>query len=158
MPMPRIAALSIAAIVAFGTLAAFADDIVVDPAIASMTADQKVDARQALMKDNGGTLKSLFSGAVTGDAAVAAATKLVQNFTNLPALFADGATNDKSEALPLIWTEFDKFTAESDKAKALAVALVEAVKTGDAAAIGAAAKPLGGVCGECHQTYRKPQG
>ena len=31
MPMPRIAALSIAAIVAFGTLAAFADDIVVDP-------------------------------------------------------------------------------------------------------------------------------
>ena len=158
MPMPRIAVVSFAAIVAFGTLAAIADDIVVDPAIASMTADQKVEAREALMKDNGGTLKSLFIGAVTGDAAVAAATKLVQNFTNIPALFADGATNDESEALPLIWTEFDKFTALADKGKALAVALVEAAKTGDAAAIGAAAKPLGGVCGECHQTYRKANG
>ena len=47
-------------------------------------------------------------------------TKVIQNFTNFPALFADGATNDKSEALPIIWTEFDKFSAIFDKGRAAA--------------------------------------
>jgi len=51
MPMTRLAAISFAAIAALGTVAVFADDLpVVDPAIATMTADQKVAARQAAMK------------------------------------------------------------------------------------------------------------
>ena len=81
-----------------------------------MSADQLVDARQKAMKEDGETLKDNFKA--TGQAAVTAVNTVEQNFTNFPALFAGGATNAKSHALPIIWTEYDKFTALFDKGKA----------------------------------------
>jgi len=92
---------------------------------------------------------------LTGAEAVAAATTVLQNMTNFPALFADGATNDKSGASPLIWQEFDKFTAIFVEAQADATKLRVAAASGDAATYAASLKALGQVCGECHQTYRK---
>jgi cytochrome c556 len=154
MPMTRLATFSFAAIAALGTVAVFADDLpVVDPAIAGMTADQKVEARQAAMKEDGMLLKG--AGTATGDDAVKIVDKVLQNFTNFSALFADGATNDKSHASPKIWTEWDKFTAILDKGKATLVEMRTAAVAGDTAAYMASIKTLGGVCGECHMQYRE---
>ena len=61
LSLTKLAALSVAAVLALGTFASLADDppkIVVDPAIATMTADQKVEARQQAMKEDGGVLKT----------------------------------------------------------------------------------------------------
>ncbi len=157
MPLPKLTALAFASLAALGTVAALADDlpaVTVDPSIATMTADQKVEAREAAMKEDGKLLRGAKDA--TGQDAVELTTKVLQNFTNFPALFADGATNDKSEALPIIWTEFDKFTAIFDKGRAEVEAMRTAAAAGDQATYLTHLKALGGVCGECHQTYRKP--
>jgi cytochrome c556 len=126
--------------------------VAVDPAIATMTPDQLVAARQAAMKENGGTLKQ--AGSLTGADAVAAADILIKNFTNLPAMFPEGSIVGESKALPAIWenkADFDGiFAKDLENAKALRAA----AEAGDAAAYGDAIKAIGGSCGECHQKYR----
>ena len=153
MPISRLAAISFAMLAALGSVAALAQAPAVDPAIASMTPDQMVAARQAAMKEDGGALKAAFSQ--TGAEAEASAAVLLKNFTNFPALFKEGSLTDKSEALPLIWTEFDKFSAIFVKDQGLAADMLAAAKSGDQAAYLTAAKAIGASCGECHQTYRK---
>jgi len=148
------ALVAIAAIMLLGSLSAFADDALpaVDPSIATMTADQKVAARQAAMKEDGGVLRA--AAKASGDSAVKAATTVLQNFVNFPALFADGATNAKSEADPKIWTEFDKFTDIFKAGQQDASKMIAAAKAGDQAAYQDAFKSLGQKCFQCHQTYR----
>ena len=153
MPIYKLAALSFALIAGLGVATVFAQDVVVDPKIASMTADEKVAARQAAMKEDGQQLKA--SGKATGADAVKIATIVLQNMTNFPALFADGATNDKSEALPIIWTEYDKFSAIFTKGQDASRAMLVAAQKGDAAGYQASLKALAGVCKECHDTYRE---
>ncbi len=155
MPMSKLTVFAFAGLAAFATFGAMADDpptIVVDPGIAAMSVDELVAARQAAMKQDGMVLKG--ASTLTGADAVAAATTLVQNFTNFPSLFPEGSVNDKSHALPIIWTEFDKFTANFDKDKASAQAMLVAATAGDAAGYAAAIKEIGSSCGECHMTYR----
>ena len=141
-----LALLSVAAV-------AVAQEVVVDPAIATMTIDQKVAARQAAMKEDGGVLKG--AGALTGPDAVAAAEKLIQNFTNFPALFSED-TKDVvgAEAAPAIWTSWDAFNAIFTKALDASKAMKVAAISEDAAGYGAALKAIGGTCGECHQQFR----
>jgi len=143
-----------AAIMLLGSLSAFADDALppVDPAIATMTADQKVEARQKAMKEDGGILRQ--AAKATGDDAVKIATTVLQNFVNFPALFADGATNDKSKADPKIWQEFDKFSDIFKGGQQDASKMIAAAKAGDQAAYQDAFKSLGQRCFQCHQTYR----
>ena len=144
-----LAALTVAALAAV----AVAQDVVVDPAIASMTPDQKVAARQAAMKEDGGILKT--AGSLTGADASAAADKLIQNFTNFPALFpADTNGVAGTEAKAEIWNNVDAFNAIFAKALEGSKAMKTAAEAGDAAAYGAALKTIGGTCGECHQQYR----
>jgi cytochrome c556 len=146
----------ILAATAFALIATFAvaqdTPVVVDPAIEAMTVDQLVEARQAAMKQNGMTLRSAMQA--TGDEAVAAATTLLQNFTNLPALFREGSTSPNSKALPLIWENWDDFKGRFDADAAAALKALEAAKAGDTAGYSAALQEIGGSCGGCHQTYR----
>ena len=142
------------AMLLLGSMTVFADEALppVDPAIAAMTADQKVEARQKAMKEDGGLLRA--AAKATGDDAVKAATTVLQNFVNFPALFADGATNAKSEADPKIWTEFDKFSDIFKAGQQDATKMIAAAKAGDQAAYQDAFKSLGQKCFQCHQTYR----
>ena len=154
-PITKFALLGFVAILALGPVAVLAEDlpaVVVDPTIATMTVDQKVEARQAAMKADGRLLRGARD--LTGDEAVKVATAVLQNFTNFPALFADGATNDKSKALPIIWTEFDKFTAIFDEGKLVATKLREAAASDDTGLYGDALRAMGQVCSECHEVYR----
>ena len=126
--------------------------VVVDPAIATMTNDQLVEGRQNAMKQNGMTLKG--AGALTGDEAVAAATILLQNFTNLPELFKEGSITDKSKAQPNIWENWDDFRARFDHDAEAATRMIAAAQSGDSAGYQAAIKEIGESCGACHMTYR----
>lgn len=126
--------------------------VVVDPAIATMTTDQLVEARQNAMKQNGMTLRGAAS--LTGDEAVAAATLLLQNFTNLPALFKEGSVNDKSKAQPAIWENWDDFRARFDHDAEVAAKMLAAAQSGDTATFTASVQEIGESCGACHMTYR----
>jgi len=153
MSLNRITALALAGLMTLGIAAGgLAQDV--DPAIAGYTSDQSVEARQAAMKENGGTLKA--AGALTGADAVAAADTLIKNFTNLPHLFPEGSIVGDSKALPGIWENFDDFTGRFATGLEAAKAMKVAAEAGDAAAYGASMKAIGGLCGQCHETYRAP--
>lgn len=131
-------------------LLATAEDVVVDPAIATMTTEQLVAAREAAMKQNGGILRGIT--ALQGEEAIAAADAMIQNFTNLPAMFPEGSSGGK--ALPVIWQEREGFDALFAQGREHAIELKAALEAGDAAAVGAASQAIGGLCGQCHQKYR----
>lgn len=132
---------------------AFAQDaIVVDPAIETMSVDQLVAARQDAMKQNGFVLRSAMRA--SGDEAVQAATTLLRAYTNLPALFREGSVTGTSDALPVIWENWDDFKGRFDAGAAVAQQALDAARAGDTAAYGAALQELGRGCGGCHQTYR----
>jgi cytochrome c556 len=149
---PLIAAAAFA-LMAAATIAIAQDNpVVVDPAIETMTVDQLVEARQAAMKQNGGLLRSAMQA--TGDDAVAAATTLLQNFTNLPHLFREGSITANSKALPVIWENWEDFKGRFDADAVHAQDALTAAKAGDAAAYGAALQAIAQTCGGCHQMYR----
>jgi cytochrome c556 len=153
MPLKKLAVLIVAGCTALGVGAGVvAQDVTVDPAIASMTPEQLVEARQEAMREDGGILRS--AGSLSGADAVAAADLLIQNFTNLPALFAEGSIVGDSKALPLIWEEREAFDAIFTQAFEISEQMKAAAEAGDTAAFGAAAQQLGPLCGMCHQKYR----
>lgn len=153
MPLRKITALALAGTLALGLVAGVvAQDVTVDPAIAGMTPEQLVEARQAAMMQNGGIMRNL--GSRTAAEASADADIMIQNFTNFPALFAEGSIVGDSRALPIIWEEKDAFDAIFETAKAAAMDIKAAAEAGDTAAIGAAAGVIGGLCGQCHGKYR----
>ena len=158
MPMksPLIFGFTLALTVAAVAIAQDTPAVVVDPAIAGMTNEQLVETRQNAMKQNGMTLRGAAS--LTGDEAVAAATSLLQNFTNLPDLFREGSITDKSKALPAIWENWDDFRARFDHNAEVAANMLAAAQSGDTATYTAAIEELGKSCGACHDTYRARQG
>jgi|GEM_PF-4925046 len=121
-----------------------------------LTAEQAVAARQAAMKADGRALKGSFS--LSGDAAVAALTAVEGNYTKLPSLFTKDSITDKSDALPVIWQQFDKFQAIFAKGAAAATDGIAAAKAGDTAKYQADIKIIGGTCDECHTTFRAKKG
>src|SRR5262245_11571445 len=130
MKLRTLTALTLAGLVVAGLAAGtIAQDV--DPAIAGMTPEQLVDARQEAMKQNGGILRNL--GTLSGAEAVAALDTVIQNFTNFPALFAEGSIVGDSKALPLIWEEKDAFDAIFAGAKEQAMKAKAAAEAGDTA-------------------------
>lgn len=155
MPLSKITAIAAAVLVTALSATAIAQTlptIVVDPAIATMTNEELVKARQDAMKEDGGILRN--AAGLVGDDAVAAATELLQNFTNFPALFREGSITPDSHALPIIWEQWDQFDGIFKKAQADATAMLQAAIDEDDVAYGDAVQALSQVCGECHQTFR----
>jgi cytochrome c556 len=150
--MKSFAFVALAAILAVVPLAIAQDTPVVDPAIAGMSVDQLVAARQAAMKEDGMLLRS--AGQATGDDAVKLATTILQNFTNFPALFREGSITDKSEASPAIWERWDEFEGIFKQGQAAAGDMQAAAETGDAETYKEALNTLGGLCRDCHDNFR----
>jgi cytochrome c556 len=148
MSIKTIPAMAIAGLMTMGVVAAFAQDAFVPPA----TPEAAVEARIALMKEDGGILRS--AGSLTGPEAVAAMQTLLTNYTHIPDLFPEGSIVGESEALPAIWENWDGFTAIVETGKTAAAAGLAAAEAGDAAAYAAALQALGGTCGACHQQFR----
>lgn len=154
MPSNRIAAFALTIVVAAAATFAFAQGITIttDPALASLSPEEMVAKRQAIMKEDGGILKG--AGGLTGADAVTAADHLITNFSNLTVLFPEGSAVGDSEAAPAIWENNADFQAILASAVTAANAMKAAAEAGDAAAYGASIKTIGGFCGQCHQTYR----
>lgn len=124
-------------------------------ALAEGAADPDVKARQELMEANGGAMKTLgdmAGGKIAYDAAAAEAAKavLVADAADIPAKFANEATDPASHAKPDIWTAMDDFTAKAGDLGTAAAAL----DTSSAETIGAGLAGIGGACKACHTAYK----
>ncbi len=123
-----------------------------------------VEARHNHMKSYGGALGALgkmAKGEVPYDAAaaVAAADKLVElSSLDQSGFWLPGTETgaiDDSDALPALFENLGDYATRTAALNAAAVAMQTAAAT-DLAALQAAMGPLGGACGSCHETYRKP--
>ena len=119
--------------------------------------DPAAIARENLMRTIGGSAKVLgdmAGGKAAFDAAGATAAKdaLIAAAGSIPSVFeTQGADDPESKAKPEIWTGWDGFVAKADALKAAATALDVASLEGTQAGMGA----VGGVCKDCHSTYRE---
>jgi len=118
--------------------------------------------RQELMKQQGKDMKAVkdyLDDKAELAPAQSAAADLIQTMLKIPSEFPKDTGMEqfpKSEAKPVVWTEWDKFLAAQKTAAAKADALNAAFKGGDKAAITAAFGDLGkNGCGGCHETFRE---
>ncbi len=120
--------------------------------------DPTVMARMNGMTDLGRaskTLGEMMQGKTAFDAgaAQAAAAELATQAALIPDRFRDPATDPKSEALPIIWEQFDDFLAIAARMK-VAAESAQGITTLDD--LNAAFAAIGQTCRDCHRTYRKP--
>ena len=101
------------------------------------------------------TLGAMAKGQVAFDAGQAkeAAAAVAQEAARIPSLFEAQETDPKSEALPVIWSEFDRFTAIADDLEAAATVAASALNGPED--LGPALKAIGGQCSACHKAYRE---
>ena len=152
--MKSLAFALLAVIVTLTTLAIAQDMPVVDPTITTMSNDELVAARQAAMKEDGRLLNG--ASVARGDDAIKSATIMLQNFTNFPALFREGSITYKSHALPIIWEQWDQFEGLLKKGQAAAADMQARAEADDHEGYAGALQTLGGLCKQCHETYRQP--
>ena len=144
----KLASFAFAAFVVVGAVTVFAQEAFTPPA----TPEEAVSMRQALMREDGGILRTARD--LTGAEAVAAMTTLRDNYSHIPALFPEGSIVGDSEALPAIWENWEAFTAIVDTGLTAAEAGLAAAEAGDAAGYAGALQTLMGTCGQCHQQFR----
>ena len=136
---------------------------------AAFAADEPANVikyRQALMKANGAHI-TMIAAVVKGevswtDELAGNAHALHEQSKNLLRLFPEGSgkgdTDVKSVALPVIWEQWSKFEQAANTFEAESAKLVEAVESGDQAAIAQQVGALGkNGCGGCHETFREKQ-
>lgn len=124
----------------------------------AFAADDPIQARKALMKNNNEAAKVAF-GMVQGkvpfdaDKAAAAMKVLQDDMTAFPTLFPEGSDQGDTAAAPAIWENMEDFKARAatlvEHAKAAEIAAAEGLD-----AFKAAAGPVGQDCGGCHELYR----
>lgn len=131
---------------------------------AKSSGDPGVDARQALMKEIGGGLKTI-KGYVSGESGDAAAVAAAAKSIAVASSRIDGAFNDeihvenagavKTTASPAIWRKRDEFNKIAGDMEAAALALAATASAGgDSDAIRAGFGAVAKNCGACHKPFR----
>ncbi|ODT71278.1 MAG: hypothetical protein ABS75_08325 [Pelagibacterium sp. SCN 63-23] len=143
----KITALAIAAMLASGAIGVTAQDAFVAPTSTAEAHQLRTDA----MKQMGGLLRSAPNA--TGADAVAAATTLLNTFTNLPQMFPEGSS-EGTDALPAIWENWETFTGIIETGRSAAETALAAAEAGDTDTYGTALRTVMGTCGQCHQQFR----
>jgi cytochrome c556 len=125
-----------------------------------MTAEEAIDARKALMKEQGAAWKNVQDKTKAGQitALVPDAEKLVSTSKEIPKLFPEGSLDpQKSNAKPEIWQKRAEFDAAAKNLETWSVKLRDTAKTGNAEQTQAVVKDFGRqACGTCHQPFRVP--
>ena len=98
------------------------------------------------------TLGAMAKGQIAFDAGQANEA-VAEEAARIPSLFEAQETDPKSEALPVIWSEFDRFIAIADDLEAAATAAAGALNGPED--LGPALKAIGGQCSACHKAYRE---
>lgn len=83
-------------------------------------------------------------------AAIAELTAALARDTS--AMWPEGSLTDKSQSLPAIWEDWDKFQAAADRAAKAGAEFREAAMAGNA---GRAMRKLGAACKNCHDDFRE---
>ena len=86
------------------------------------------------------------------EAVTTALEQMSEEASRIPALFETEATDPKSEALPAIWTNWDRFTARAAELETLTDGLAGTIRT--SADLGPAVRQIGKACGACHGDFR----
>ena len=104
-----------------------------------------------------GRVAAMANGRIPFDAKAAASNAEIANMmAALPyAAFGDGTDKGDTRAKSEIWSERDKFNAGATKMQEEMAKLNTAAKSGDQAAMRAAAGAVGQACKSCHDTYRR---
>ncbi|KMS54821.1 cytochrome C [Novosphingobium barchaimii LL02] len=130
-------------------------------AVAASPAATTIATRHANFKKMGGAMKvlkdQLASGTIDKPAAVTAAKTLAATGRAQAGLFPNGSgpsSGVKTDALPAIWTNRAVFDGQMKAFIAQADKMVVAANTGNAAAVGAQFKAVGGTCAACHKQFR----
>lgn len=114
-----------------------------------------VKERMKLMKqvnDATGTIGDMAKAATPFDPTRAAEARaaLIATAAQVPDAFEAPETDPKSEALPVIWEDWDDFVAKS---RAMGTA-AEKLDTGSLDDLRAGLGPIGKSCSNCHERYR----
>lgn len=148
---------------AFVALAAAGTAYVASATAADMSPVQK---RQALMKDNGKSSRTIVAylknGKGSTEDVAKAAAEIARNATMIPELFPAGTSSadmpGKTRAKPAIWQDMAKFKVEAKTLEEKAMALEAAAKAGDKKKIQMAFGDMGRhACGACHGLFREKQ-
>ena len=129
-------------------------------ALAHDGATGMVMQRMEAMKEISKSMKSI-SAMVKGEAAFdgavveSSAAVIAEHAKHMPHMFPEGSLDKPTEALPVIWTQWDRFTDIAKQLNSDALALAAASKTAASAQdilpqLGAVGKS----CKACHQDYR----
>lgn len=103
-------------------------------------------------------ISMIFAGKVEHQQHLAAhAEALAASGGTLDKLFPAGSGTGKTEALPAIWQEPEKFRQALEAGRSSTAQLRDAVASGDKAAIGRGLKAVGDGCKGCHDKYRKEE-
>jgi cytochrome c556 len=143
------------------TLGALVAALLAMPAVQAQSRDPAalVDQRQARMKALGASMKTLTAFSKGGSSAaeakqaagtLAAAGKAMPNWW--PRGTAVGVGD--SEAAPAIWTDGARFRQRLAAFATASAQMNKVAMTGNAAAVGAELRNVGGSCKACHDLYR----
>ncbi|WP_067734815.1 c-type cytochrome [Novosphingobium naphthalenivorans] len=129
-------------------------------AVAAPSASTTIATRKANFKKMGAAMKAL-KGELSGTpdkAKVLEAAKTIAATGRVQGQLFPAGTGPSSgvetDALPAIWTNRAAFDADMTKLVTEADKLVAAANTGNAAAMQAQFKAVGGTCGSCHKQFR----
>lgn len=141
-----------------GTLGALACTVAFAAFAHSGVKNPAVMARMEGMKSMGLAVKTLgdmAKGKVAfdADAVALALERLALEAERTEALFEAKEDDPKSEALPVIWTQFADFEAKAHALEAVLAAQNQDMS--DAANLGPTLKAIGAQCSACHKIYRK---
>lgn len=117
-----------------------------------------VKARMHNMMDIVDDLKvigDMAKGQVAFDASLAkaAAADMARHAAETPAFFEANETDPKSEAKPVIWDQFEDFTAKSLDLEAVALSVSASIS--DIATLRQGMIDIAGSCKACHEIYRE---
>ena len=86
------------------------------------------------------------------------ATTIATHANSIPDLFPEGTTGHPSEALPAIWTDWERFTAIATRLSVDAQAMSSAASSAtDITGIRDELVAVGRSCKACHQDFRMPK-
>jgi cytochrome c556 len=118
-----------------------------------------VKERHDAMKSMGRSLKALKTTLDAGRAPDRAELQAISKQLAKPAgarllaLFPKDGPRHKSEALPLIWTEWESFSRSAMDMEARAVSLAAA--RADISVLRSQLRAIAGICKDCHDRFRK---
>ena len=131
-------------------------------ALAQVKPELLVKQRQSVMTLQGkyfGPLAAMAQGKAQYNADIVKRNAaFLDNLTRMPWDTFDPATKDvKSNALPAIWEQQDKFKEAASRLENEAHKLYEVSQSGDENAVKAQIGAVGKACGGCHESFRQKQ-